>query len=347
VNDKKGGPMGYRIAVIGAGQITEGHLMAMNELQDRLKPVAIADIRIDRAEQLSETYGMIAYEDYREMVLREKPDIVVITLPHHLHMEAAIFCAEAGCHILLEKPMALNAKQCDDIMDAVRHNNVRLMVGHTQHFLAENMAAKKFIKNEAKRLGQLVMMNDTRHKAYYNTDRPAWFLDKQRAGGGILFNLGSHSIDRLMWFGNARIVKVRASISHYGPAGDVEGSGVVFLENESGVPSTIVQSGYEGVPRNELELIFTEAMMKVIPGKGVWLSRDGVYEQIPVPREDSPFVLQFRELLASIEGEREPECSMDYSRDVIAVLDGIYRSHELKAEVKISTPMLSEELGHI
>jgi predicted dehydrogenase len=159
--------MRYRVAVIGAGQITEGHLMAMNELQERLKPVAIADIRIDRAEQLSETYGMIAYSDYREMLMREKPDIVVITLPHHLHKEAATCCAQAGCHILLEKPMALNAMQCDDIIDAVRHNNVRLMVGHTQHFLAENRVAKKFIDDEATGLGRLVMMNDTRHKAYY------------------------------------------------------------------------------------------------------------------------------------------------------------------------------------
>lgn len=328
--------MRYRIAVIGAGQITEGHLMAISELQEQLDPVAIADIRMDRAELLSGMYGMTAYSDYREMVEQEKPDIVVISLPHHLHMEAAIYCADAGCHILLEKPMALNVKQCDAIMDAVRHNNVRLMVGHTQHFLAENMAAKKLIEDEATQLGRLVMMNDTRHKDYYNTERPAWFFDKRLSGGGILFNLGSHSIDRMMWLGNARIAKVRASINMYGPAGDVEGSGVVFLENESGVPSTIAQSGYEGVPRNELELIFTKAMMKVIPGKGVWIGRNGVYEQIPVPRADTPFVLQFRELLASIEEEREPECSMYYSRDVIAVLEGIYRSHELKAEVDVS-----------
>lgn len=308
----------------------------MSELRERLKPVAVADIRIDRAKLLSGASGMTAYADYREMVLREKPDIVVITLPHDLHKEAAVFCVEAGCHVLLEKPMALNAKQCDDIIQAVRRSGVRLMVGHTQHFLAENIVAKKLIEDQTQRLGQLVMMNDTRHTAYYTAERPAWFLDKQRSGGGILFNLGSHSVDRLMWLGNAKIVKVRALLSYYGPAGDVEGSGVVFLENEAGVPSTISQSGYGGVPRNELELIFTEAMVKVIPGQGVWISRNGAYEQIPVPREAAPFVLQFRELLASMEEEREPACSMNYSRDVIAVLEGIYRSHELKSEVDIS-----------
>jgi len=311
----------------------------MSELRERLKPVAVADIRLDRAELLSEAAGITAYTDYREMVMREKPDIVVITLPHHLHKEAAVFCAETGCHVLLEKPMALNAQECNDIMEAVRRSNVRLMVGHTQHFLAENLLAKKLVEDEAQRLGQLVMMNDTRHTAYYTAQRPAWFLDKKRSGGGILFNLGSHSVDRIIWFGNAPIVKVRASISHYGSVGDVEGSGVIFLENEWGVPSTLVQSGYGGVPRYELELVFTKAMVKVVPGQGVWISRNGAYEQIPVPRAASPFVLQFRELLASIEEGREPECSMGYSRDVIAVLEGIYRSHELKSEVAMSSEL--------
>ncbi|MGG1555202.1 Gfo/Idh/MocA family protein [Paenibacillus ferrarius] len=325
--------MTYKIAVIGAGHNAEGHLKAMRELRDQLKPVAVADIRLDRAELLSDAAGITAYTDYREMVMREEPDIVVITLPHHLHKEAAVFCAEAGCHVLLEKPMALNVQECNEIMDAVRHSSVRLMVGHTQHFLAENLLAKQLIKDESEQLGQLVMMNDTRHTTYYTAERPAWFLDKQCSGGGILFNLGSHSVDRIMWFGNAPIVKVRASISHYGAVGDVEGSGVIFLENEGGVPSTIVQSGYGGVPRNELELVFTNGMVKVVPGQGVWVSRNGVYEHIPIPRVEAPFVLQFRELLASMEEEREPQCSMGYSREVIAVLEGIYRSHELKSEM--------------
>ncbi|WP_072329578.1 MULTISPECIES: Gfo/Idh/MocA family protein [unclassified Paenibacillus] len=326
----------YKIAVVGAGHNAEGHLKAMNGLREQLQPVAVADIRLDRAELLSAAFGATAYTDYREMVMKEKPDIVVITLPHHLHREAAVFCAEAGCHVLLEKPMALSALECSAIMEAVRRSGVRLMVGHTQHFLAENLLAKKLIEDEAQQLGQLVMMNDTRHTTYYTAQRPAWFLDKQRSGGGILFNLGSHSVDRIMWLGQAKIVKVRASISHHGPAGDVEGSGVVFLENERGVPSTIVQSGYGGVPRNELELVFTKAMVKVAPGQGVWISRNGAYEQIPVSRAEDPFVLQFRELLASIEEEREPECSMNYSRDVIAVLEGIYRSYELNSEVAVA-----------
>ncbi|CAG7637892.1 Gfo/Idh/MocA family protein [Paenibacillus allorhizosphaerae] len=329
--------MTFKVVVAGAGHNAAGHVKAMKELPERLRLAAVADIRTDRAEGLAgATAGMNAYADYREMVLREKPDIAVITLPHHLHKEAAVFCAEAGCHVLLEKPMALTVEQCDEMMAAVRRSNVRLMVGHTQHFIAENMLAKKIIADEAYRLGKLVMMNDTRHTAYYTAERPAWFLDKQRSGGGILFNLGSHSVDRIMWLGSAKIAKVRALMSHYGSVGDVEGSGVVFLENESGVPSTLAQSGYGGVQRNELELVFTEAMMKIVPGQGVWISRNGRYEQIPVPREAAPFVLQYRELLASIEQEREPDCSMAYSRDIIAVLEGIYRSHELKSEVAIS-----------
>lgn len=321
--------MGYRVALIGGGGIAVSHFEALRQM-DRLQAVAVADISRERAESLGKEYGVAAYTDYREMIEREKPDIAVITLPHFLHKEAALFAAEQGCHLMLEKPMALNAAECGEIIEGVRRAGVKLMVGHTQHYIAHNRAAKAII--EEGRLGTLVMINDTRHVPYYRDSRPAWFFEKAKAGGGIFMNLGSHSVDKIQWLTGSRIAQVKASVSHYGTKGDIEGSGIAWLRTESGIPATISQSGYTGVSRNDTELVFTNGMLKLATGLGLWISEDGQYVEVPVTKEAPAFVLQFNDLIRYIEDGIEPSSSMEYSRSVVSVVEAMYRSSETGTE---------------
>ncbi|QHW34001.1 Gfo/Idh/MocA family oxidoreductase [Paenibacillus rhizovicinus] len=321
--------MRHRVVIIGAGNIAVSHLEALRKMT-RLEAVAVADVQEQRASKLADEYGIHAYADYRAMIEQEKPDVAVITLPHFLHKEAAVWCAEAGCHILLEKPMALNAAECDEIIAAVKASQVRLLVGHTQHYLPENRKAAQLIRQGD--LGELLMINDTRHMHYYRDSRPDWFLEQAKAGGGILTNLGSHSLDKIQWFGGAPIAKVRASVSYFGPRGDVEGSGLVYLENENGLPATISQSGYAVVPRNETELVFTKGMLKVLSGQSLWISEGETYVQVPVEDQTDPFILQFEDLIDHIETGKPLACSMEYSRSIVAAVDAIYASHANKTE---------------
>jgi predicted dehydrogenase len=324
--------MKYRAVVIGAGGIAEHHLQAMAGMNS-IEPVAIADLREDRAELLARQFGLKAYTDYKWMVLREKPNIAVITLPHYLHKEAAILCAEAGCHIVLEKPMALNTAECAQIISVVKAEKVKLLVGHTQHYIPENRKAKELIGQGS--LGRLIMINDTRHVNYFNDERPAWFLEKAKSGGGILMNLGSHSVDKVQWFSDSRIAKVRAVVTRFGARGDVEGSGAVFLQTANGIAATVCQSGYGGVPRNETELIFTGGMMRLVSGQGLWVSENGAYKAVHVEEKIAPFELQFLDLIDCIENGKIPECTMEYSQSLIAAIEGIYRSDEAGEEISL------------
>lgn len=86
--------MEYRVAIVGAGGIAARHWEALEQVV-QLKPVAIADLQMDRSRELSSQYSMQPYSDYRQMIETEKPDICIITLPHFLHREAAIFCVDA------------------------------------------------------------------------------------------------------------------------------------------------------------------------------------------------------------------------------------------------------------
>lgn len=208
-----------KVAVLGAGAIAGQHFDAIRRT-DGFVACAVADIQLERAQAIAETYGIAAYSDYQELIRQERPDVVVIALPHFLHRETAIFAAENGCHLMLEKPMALNVAECDDIMEAASKADIRILIGHTQHYMAENIHAKRII--ESGELGEIVMINDVRHLNYFQDTRPQWFLEKDKSGGGILANLGTHSIDKIQWLMDSSVRKVSAAVSHHGKRGNVE-----------------------------------------------------------------------------------------------------------------------------
>ncbi len=329
--------MSLSVVLIGAGIIATEHLSAITNIEE-LCAVAVADIDVAKVEKIKREYDLIGYLDYREMVQKESPDIVVISLPHFLHKEVAIFCAKNECHILLEKPMALNARECDEILQAASEYGVQLMIGHTQHYFPENEVAKKLIHEGD--LGQLVQINETRHMNYFKQERPQWFLERDKAGGGIMMNLGAHSIDKVQWLLNTYFSKVMANLSYYssdlGMTCDVEGSGLVYLETEKGIPVTLSISGYEVVPKHDTELIFSKGMMKVELGNGVYVSRNGSYTSVPVTSNKTPFEKQYMELIHAINGKRSLENSGSYGKSVVKVIQGIYESHEKKKIIEIN-----------
>jgi len=235
---------------------------------------------------------------------------------------------------MLEKPMALNNRECNEIIEAAAANHIKLMVGHTQQYLSENIHAKKIIQEGA--LGELVMIHDVRHSNYFSPSRPSWFFEKQKAGGGIFMNLGSHSIDKIQWFTDSKIVKVKASVSYYGAIGDVEGSGIAFVETSSGVAATICQSGYKGVERNETEFIFSNGMMKLVAGQGLWINGNGEYRPSDFDRTDNHFILQFQDLLHSIDSDTEPGCSGAYGKSVVSAVEALYRSSAEGQEIRVA-----------
>ncbi|MFZ4453105.1 Gfo/Idh/MocA family protein [Salibacterium aidingense] len=321
--------MDVTVAVIGAGIIAEEHLQAV-EAVEGLHALAIADINAQKAEMLAERYNTRSYIDYQDMIKTETPNMVIITLPHYLHKEASVFSAEQGCHILLEKPMALTAAECKEIIQSARENRVQLMVGHIQQYFQENRTAKQIVQQ--KDLGSLVMINETRNLPYFTRERPRWFFECSKAGGGIVMNLGAHCIDKIQWLLDTKVSQVLAAMTYKGEeagvAADVEGSGLLFLHTERGIPASISLAGYEVIPKQRTELIFTNGMMKVEMGKGVWVSKNGVYEKVASTKETLPFVRQLTDFVRAVKGEGTVKKSGPYAKSIIEVLEAGYQSHE-------------------
>ncbi|WP_308638362.1 Gfo/Idh/MocA family protein [Paenibacillus silvisoli] len=327
--------MKLRVAVLGAGNIASSHLKALQGME-RLEAVAIADLLAERASKLAAEFGIRPYTDYREMVEKEKPALVIIALPPYLHKESAVWCASQGCHLLLEKPMAMNVQECDDIIEAAEANGVSLLVGHTMHYLPINRLAKQVIGRTD--FGELVMINETRHCHYFHNARLDWFFKKDKSGGGIFMNLGSHSIDKMQWLTGSRIAKVKAALSYKGSLGDIEAAGTALLETSLGVPASVSLSGHPGVPRFDCDFIFTRGVIRIDYGSryGVWVSDSNEFKLIPVEERADPYRLQLIDMLDCMENGKEPECNGRYSKGIISAIAGVYRSAETGTEQSIS-----------
>src|SRR5207302_3150931 len=108
---------------------------------------AIAETDPERLAQVADRYVCKGYTDYREMLQDPEVDAVVVALPHWLHREATEDSLNAGRHVLLEKPMAMNVAECDAMISAARASGKTLMVAHSQHFFPVNVEARRILRD--------------------------------------------------------------------------------------------------------------------------------------------------------------------------------------------------------
>lgn len=321
----------YRAAVIGAGAIAHTHLRTLGE-DARTEVVAIADINSARAESIAASHKIKAYTNYQQMIQEEKPDIVINTLPHFLHKDATIWCAAQGCHVLVEKPMAMNVEECTEMIQAAVAHQVLLAVGHVQPYMPPIRKAKEVIQSG--RLGQLIMINERRYTHYFNDRRPDWFLDQARSGGGIVMNLGSHSVDKIHWITDDVITEVKASLTYHAEKGNVEGSGHLHFRTSQGISASVTLCGYRQVPINETELLFTGGQMKITGMNSLWISDDSQKEfiQLDTDHYPDPFSAQWNDLLNAIEHGQPLQMTGEYGRTVASVIAAVYQSHKTGQE---------------
>ena len=178
-----------RIGVIGAGIFGSLHARVYKELPTS-DLVAIAEIQNQRLSKITATLGVAGYTDYHDLLSRDDIDAVSICVPDDLHVEPAIAAAEAGKHLLVEKPLAHTPEDCDKIIAAAKSNDVKLMVGHTLRFDPRYVAAKQNIADGS--LGPLVHL-------YARRNNPILSAKRIAAHSSVLFFLGIHDLDFILW----------------------------------------------------------------------------------------------------------------------------------------------------
>ena len=129
----------YKVGVIGAGNMGNNHIRVYSELPG-VDLVAISDVNPETSNDLATKYIANFYYDYTKMIETEELDIVSICVPTNLHYEVAKYCLEKKINVLLEKPIAANIEDAEELLELSKTNNVKLLVGHIERF---NPAVKK------------------------------------------------------------------------------------------------------------------------------------------------------------------------------------------------------------
>ena len=244
----------YRFGIIGCGMISEFHAAGMAEVPNA-KLTAVASRHEDNRRKLTDQYGCEGHEDYREMVRRDDVDIVCICTPSGAHLEPALAAAEAGKHVICEKPLEVTLERCDEMIRACEENSVRLCGIFPYRFTPGARTLREAV--DAGRFGRLTVGDACnkwfRDQAYYDSGewRGTWKLD----GGGACMNQGIHAVDLVQWYmGDVETVYGSADCLAHERI-EVEDTAVAAIRYKSGAMGVIecATSCFPGLPR-QIEL---------------------------------------------------------------------------------------------
>ena len=184
-----------RLGVIGCGGIANGkHLPAQKKNPDA-ELVAFCDIIEERAKEAAEKYGSenaFVCKDYRELLAKTDVDAVLVLTPNVDHSPITVAALKSGRHVMCEKPMAINSKEAQKMLDAAKSSKKLLTIGYQSRYTNASLFLKK--ECEAGTLGEIYY---AKAKAIRRRAVPTWgvFLKEDKQGGGPLIDIGTHTLD--------------------------------------------------------------------------------------------------------------------------------------------------------
>jgi predicted dehydrogenase len=323
--------------LIGCGRVAPRHAQSFAELADA-RLVAVADVIEARAQRFAKEHCAEAYADYRRLLERRDIGAVSICTPSGMHAAMAIEAMQAGKHVIVEKPMAMNLRDADRMIATAEATGVQLCV-ILQNRYNPPMQDLRRVVDEGK-LGRLLLGNATvrwyRPQEYYEDGwHGTWAMD-----GGALMNQSIHHIDALQWLmGDVESVfAYTATLAHKmeaedvgvvalrfksGALGTIEGSTVTYPENLEGSVALFGERGSVKVGGTALNRKVIWKIEGELEHEREWLTRDQV---------DPPSVYGtshkhvIADMLAAIRENRAPRTNGRAARKSVALVLAIYES---------------------
>lgn len=234
-----------KVAVIGCGAIAQRRHVPEYAANAQAELVAFADPVIERAQEMAEAHGGRAYSSYEELLAKENIDAVSICTPNYLHAPMAVAFANAGVHVLVEKPMATTEEEGLQMIEAARNNGVYLMVGHNQRLMPPHIKAKEIL--DTGRLGKVLTFRTSfghpGPESWSVDGRDSWFFEKDQAILGAMGDLGVHKSDFIRYLLSDEVSEVGAFIGTLHKEGTaVDDNATCLLRMKSGAIGTLVAS---------------------------------------------------------------------------------------------------------
>jgi predicted dehydrogenase len=320
---------------------------------DGVKIVAVADAVPAVAKAAAEKFDVPhQFNDYKQLLAMDEIDAVSVCTPNFLHKQPTIDALNAGKHVLVEKPLAMNAQEGKEMVEAARKNRKKLQVGFMTRFSSQAQALKRFI--DAGDMGEIYY---ARAQALRRRGIPGWgvFIEKDKQGGGPLIDIGVHILDlTLFLMGHSKPTHVSGiTYAKFGKRDDVlglmgqwdpkkftvEDFAVGFVRFENGATLTLESSFVANMEQNDLfntQLFGTEGGCQYSPIKMFFEKNRTLVDATPV------FLPNVRtheaEIRAFVKAIREDTPVLvpgEEGLQVTQIIDGIYRSTQEGREIAI------------
>lgn len=355
-------PRTLRVGVVGCGAGVF-HLEGYAE-EPRAKVVALAGLDTDRCQQLAKKYDIPAiYREYQELLADPDIDAVSLAVPNHLHMPVTIAALEAGKHVLVEKPLARNAAEGQQMVEAARRTGKKLAVAFNRRYRHDVQLVAQAVRD-----GQFGRVYYAKAFWMRRSGIPGlgtWFTNKELAGGGPLIDLGVHVLDMALYMmGNPKPVTVSAmTFSEIGRQGrgqwlgsrfpfnpdvpyEVEDLATAFIRLDNGGVLQLETSwaAYTGANDD-----FGVSLMGSNGGAEIYVKDYAltgtlkVFEDFQdVPQVSEPKLLKYhghaeviKNFVTAILDDTPLSPSGEEGLDRTRIVDAIYRSAELGREIRL------------
>lgn len=346
--------MKYGIGIIGAGVVTDIHAAAIRDIEGATL-CAVYDAEPENADRFADRWGVEADSNLDTFLSRGDIDVISVCTPSGTHKDVALLAAEAGKHLLIEKPLEVTVRRCTEISDACDRNGVVLGSVFQSRFHPAIRALKRAV--DGGWFGRLSLVTAEikwfRPQSYYDESgwRGTWALD----GGGALMNQSIHIVDLLLWiFGTPSVVMADAALlTHTGI--EVEDTLVATIKFPKGPLGTVSATtgawpgsfkvvevcGESGHVRLEEDRIVRWDFERGTPGADVPApapeGESGVLD--PIRIGSAAHREQYRDLLRGIEAGTPPMVGAREATAAVELVERIYKAAGIGPGVGSSTPL--------
>ena len=326
-----------RYAIVGLGHIAQvAMLPAFAHARRNSRVAALVSGDPAKLRALSTKYrisGLYSYEEYDACL--EEVDAVYIALPNSLHAEYTIRAANAGVHVLCEKPMAVTVDECQRMIDACRANSVKLMIAYRLHFEEINLKAIDLVRRG--RIGTPKFFNSS----FAMTVRRNDIRTRKETGGGTLYDIGVYCVNAARYLFRAEPKEVMAISVNSGIAKleEIDESTGALLRFDGERVAAFVTS-FNATDVASYRIVGTKGQLHVDPayeyaeGLAYELTINGKTRRTRIGKRDqfAPELLHFSDCILE---NREPEPSGEEGLQDVRIVQALYESAETGKAVSI------------
>jgi len=351
---KSSAPSKIKVGVIGCGGIAKNqHMPGYAKLPD-VELVACCDVVPEAAKEAAERFGFKkVFTDYKKLLAIKSIDAVSVCTPNFMHKQPTVDALMAGKHVLVEKPIAMNAQEGQEMCDAAKAAGKKLMVGFNNRWRPEVQLVKKQI--EAGKFGRIYY---ARAQALRRRGIPGWgvFGEKDKQGGGPIIDIGVHILDMTLYLmGHPKPIAASGqTYCEFGKRDDVVGlmgqwntktftveDFAVALIRFAGGETVVLESSFcANIGQNvfSTSLMGTHGGCDLLPLK-IYTEEDmQLYDVTPVhlPQMQSVHAHEIKLFIEAIKNDTPVPVPGEDGLVVAKITDAIYKSADINAEVKIS-----------